>query len=341
MTEPTGAPCVSPPTTSTGAAGSTDAPARAGSPTSFEHRRRRHRAAGSGRRGSEVGGTRRGDRRTARHGMGHGAGAPPASRAVRQRRAQPAADPPSRAIRPVVEDVRAALLPARRHRGRRPHAAPLQRAPGHRIPGAPPPGRPPRRIVHDRRVGQPKIVLGDFNEWMRGLATQMLSERLKSIDLRAHLRRRRTYPGVFPGAAPGSHLLRGESGGCPAGAAANAAGAAASDHLPLVAELTVDIQPESQPSSSYSSSSIGKQPSRRTKRFAEIVDGQVANVKRHHAVCALFFDDHRHRAALDAFAEGQPTAAGESGVREPLQHTGIILQQRLDVLLELLLRCDA
>ena len=52
-------------------------------------------------------------------------------------------------------------------------------------------------FVHDRRVGQPKIVLGDFNEWMRGLATQMLSQRLKSIDLRAHLRRRRTYPASF------------------------------------------------------------------------------------------------------------------------------------------------
>lgn len=53
-------------------------------------------------------------------------------------------------------------------------------------------------IVHDRRVGQPKVVLGDFNEWMRGLATHMLSQRLQSIDLRSHLRRRRTYPGVFP-----------------------------------------------------------------------------------------------------------------------------------------------
>jgi endonuclease/exonuclease/phosphatase family metal-dependent hydrolase len=52
--------------------------------------------------------------------------------------------------------------------------------------------------VHDRRVDVPKIVLGDFNEWMRGLATQLLSERLESIDLRGHLRRRRTYPGVFP-----------------------------------------------------------------------------------------------------------------------------------------------
>jgi len=52
--------------------------------------------------------------------------------------------------------------------------------------------------MHDHRVGIPKIVLGDFNEWMKGLATQTLSERLQSIDLRVHLRRRRTYPGVFP-----------------------------------------------------------------------------------------------------------------------------------------------
>ena len=30
------------------------------------------------------------------------------------------------------------------------------------------------------------------------ITDRMLSERLQSIDLRAHLRRRRTYPGVFP-----------------------------------------------------------------------------------------------------------------------------------------------
>src|ERR687892_306916 len=53
-------------------------------------------------------------------------------------------------------------------------------------------------FVHDRRVGQPKVVLGDFNEWMKGLATSVLSERLQSIDLTKHLSRRRTYPGVFP-----------------------------------------------------------------------------------------------------------------------------------------------
>ena len=53
-------------------------------------------------------------------------------------------------------------------------------------------------IVTDRHVAGPKIILGDFNEWMRGLATQLLSARLHSVDLRNHLRRRRTYPGVFP-----------------------------------------------------------------------------------------------------------------------------------------------
>ena len=54
------------------------------------------------------------------------------------------------------------------------------------------------RIVHDRRVAGPKIVLGDFNEWARGLARDVLAERLHSIDLTKHLRRRRTYPGFFP-----------------------------------------------------------------------------------------------------------------------------------------------
>jgi endonuclease/exonuclease/phosphatase family metal-dependent hydrolase len=53
-------------------------------------------------------------------------------------------------------------------------------------------------IVRDRRVEGPKIVLGDFNEWTRGLATKMLTAQLQSVDLFAHLKKRRTYPGIFP-----------------------------------------------------------------------------------------------------------------------------------------------
>ena len=53
-------------------------------------------------------------------------------------------------------------------------------------------------LVHARRPLGPSVVLGDFNEWARGLATDILSSRLESIDLTKHLTRKRTYPGWFP-----------------------------------------------------------------------------------------------------------------------------------------------
>jgi endonuclease/exonuclease/phosphatase family metal-dependent hydrolase len=96
-------------------------------------------------------------------------------------------------------------------------------------------------FVHDRRVGQPKIVLGDFNEWMRGLATQMLSQRLESIDLRAHLRRRRTYPGVFPLVHLDHIYYEGKVEVARLELPRTRLALLASDHLPLVAELTVEF----------------------------------------------------------------------------------------------------
>jgi endonuclease/exonuclease/phosphatase family metal-dependent hydrolase len=94
-------------------------------------------------------------------------------------------------------------------------------------------------IMTDRRIGQPKIVLGDFNEWMRGQATQMLSERLESIDLRAHLRRRRTYPGVFPVVHLDHIYYEGTVEVVKLELPRTRASLMASDHLPLVAELRV------------------------------------------------------------------------------------------------------
>ncbi len=55
-----------------------------------------------------------------------------------------------------------------------------------------------RGILHDRELTGPKIVLGDFNEWTRGLATRLLGSHLKSVDVRKHLRWKRTYPGFLP-----------------------------------------------------------------------------------------------------------------------------------------------
>jgi endonuclease/exonuclease/phosphatase family metal-dependent hydrolase len=44
----------------------------------------------------------------------------------------------------------------------------------------------------------PRIVLGDFNEWTRGLTTHLMSYHLNSADPEQRLGRARTYPGVFP-----------------------------------------------------------------------------------------------------------------------------------------------
>ena len=96
-------------------------------------------------------------------------------------------------------------------------------------------------ILHDRRVGTPKIVLGDFNEWMRGLATSMLTERLKSIDLRAHLRRRRTYPGVFPVLHLDHIYYEGNVEVVKVELPRTRLSLMASDHLPLIAELRVQF----------------------------------------------------------------------------------------------------
>ena len=43
-----------------------------------------------------------------------------------------------------------------------------------------------------------RILIGDFNEWVRGLTTKLLSAHLKSADVKLHLQRSKTYPGIMP-----------------------------------------------------------------------------------------------------------------------------------------------
>jgi endonuclease/exonuclease/phosphatase family metal-dependent hydrolase len=53
-------------------------------------------------------------------------------------------------------------------------------------------------ILRHAGLTGPRIVLGDFNEWTRGLTTQLMKQHFQSADLRAFTRRKRTYPGVLP-----------------------------------------------------------------------------------------------------------------------------------------------
>lgn len=94
-------------------------------------------------------------------------------------------------------------------------------------------------IVADRHVGGAKIVLGDFNEWMRGLTTTLLSSRLKSVDLQEHLQRRRTYPGIFPILHLDHIYYAGRLEVIGIELPRTRLSLVASDHLPLVADVRV------------------------------------------------------------------------------------------------------
>jgi endonuclease/exonuclease/phosphatase family metal-dependent hydrolase len=93
--------------------------------------------------------------------------------------------------------------------------------------------------VHDHRVQGPKVILGDFNEWMRGLATRTLSALFDSIDIQAHLKRRRTYPGIFPLLHLDHIYYEGDVAVRRLELPRTRRALLASDHLPLVADLRI------------------------------------------------------------------------------------------------------
>ena len=96
--------------------------------------------------------------------------------------------------------------------------------------------------VHDHRVHGPKVILGDFNEWMRGLATKTLSALFDSVDIHAHLQRRRTYPGIFPLLHLDHIYYEGDVLVRSVELPRTRKALIASDHLPLVANLRVGFK---------------------------------------------------------------------------------------------------
>jgi endonuclease/exonuclease/phosphatase family metal-dependent hydrolase len=82
-------------------------------------------------------------------------------------------------------------------------------------------------------------VLGDFNEWGRGLVSDVLAERLQSVDIYPHLRRRRTYPGFFPVLHLDHIYFSGAVEIRRVELPRTRLALVASDHLPLVADIRV------------------------------------------------------------------------------------------------------
>jgi endonuclease/exonuclease/phosphatase family metal-dependent hydrolase len=53
-------------------------------------------------------------------------------------------------------------------------------------------------LIRSRDLRGPRIVVGDFNEWTRGLVSTMFAAELRGADIRVRLKQRRTYPGILP-----------------------------------------------------------------------------------------------------------------------------------------------
>ena len=96
-----------------------------------------------------------------------------------------------------------------------------------------------RRVFTDGDIDGPKIVLGDFNEWKRDLASHLFNSHFESVHERMRPARVTTFPGVLP-MLPLDHIYF-DSDLKLDGLAVHRSRMAlvASDHLPLVADFSV------------------------------------------------------------------------------------------------------
>lgn len=53
-------------------------------------------------------------------------------------------------------------------------------------------------IITGEQLSGHRIVLGDFNEWTKGLASRLLRSHFECADIHTHIGRKRSYPGVLP-----------------------------------------------------------------------------------------------------------------------------------------------
>jgi endonuclease/exonuclease/phosphatase family metal-dependent hydrolase len=82
-----------------------------------------------------------------------------------------------------------------------------------------------------------KIVVGDFNEWTRGLATRLMGSAFRAAEPKAHLRYGRTYPGLFPVMHLDHFYFDCALSVARMSVYRNRTALVASDHLPLVVEF--------------------------------------------------------------------------------------------------------
>jgi endonuclease/exonuclease/phosphatase family metal-dependent hydrolase len=95
------------------------------------------------------------------------------------------------------------------------------------------------QLLRSGELAGPRLLLGDFNEWTRGLVSRTLTAEFESADIRLHLRQRNTYPGVMPMMHLDHIYYDGELNLHAVTLHKTLTALVASDHLPLVADFTL------------------------------------------------------------------------------------------------------
>ena len=90
---------------------------------------------------------------------------------------------------------------------------------------------------HDSRDTAPRLVLGDFNEWPRGLASHLLEAHFNTAEPRRRLGRARSYPGILPLAHVDHIYYDPPLDAVKVSIHRTRLALIASDHLPVVAEF--------------------------------------------------------------------------------------------------------
>ena len=90
---------------------------------------------------------------------------------------------------------------------------------------------------HGSRDAAPRLALGDFNEWPRGLASHLLEAHFKTAEPRGRVGRARTYPGILPLAHVDHIYYDSPLHAVKVSIHRTRLALIASDHLPIVAEF--------------------------------------------------------------------------------------------------------
>jgi endonuclease/exonuclease/phosphatase family metal-dependent hydrolase len=97
-----------------------------------------------------------------------------------------------------------------------------------------------REVLLSPSLKHPRLIIGDFNEWTRGLVSRTLQQSFESVDIQLHLNRKKTYPGMMPFMHLDHMYFDRELALEAFSLHRSRMALVASDHLPLVAEFGLD-----------------------------------------------------------------------------------------------------